>query len=361
MKINTICFVAGKSGGHIIPCIALARHAKLANPETHTLFFSTTASIDRTIIESSPFIDRHIALPLTYTRSINLIKLVITLKQFGHSFIRSLRILRKYRPIKIVTTGGFIAIPVCLAGYVLRIPLEIYELNVTPGTATRFLAPFAHTINICFNKSNTHFKHKAQVTDYPVRFSPEERIDRTTASLQLGLNPQLKTILILGGSQGSYSINDIIKKIVEHDESMRMHMQIIHQTGNDTRIAWAEWYAQQKIQALTFPYHHQMAAYYCAADLIISRAGAGGIFESLFFNKPCILIPLETQTNNHQLLNAQEAIIQWQRLFILLRQKNIETNSRQLMNEIYHQLSAANSSSSSDLAIRANRFSTKQE
>lgn len=336
MKTKSQCFVAGKSGGHIIPCLTLARHAKIKKPKTHILFFSTRAQIDNTILDNNGIIDTHIALPLTQLKPKKLYQLPITLWHLIRSFFASLRSLIKYKPERVISTGSFIALPVCLAARVLRIPVELYELNVQPGNAIKWLAPFAHTVHTCFKKTQHYFpNYRCAHTDYPVQFDhTDKQRERTDIHNQLHFDAKKTTLFILGGSQGSRFINNVFKQMLEQHPQLHDTVQIIHQIGPHDTAEWQTFYETHNIPAHVFTYEKNMSPYFSAADLVVCRAGAGTLFEALFFNKRCIVIPLETPINNHQLFNAQEMVINYQRLFTMLRQQHIEKNSRMLFDTI---------------------------
>jgi len=189
----------------------------------------------------------------------------------------------------------------------LRIPIELYELNVVPGKATTFLAPLATKIRICFQKTKNKFSQKECVlTDYPARFKKitDAHMVRIGSIKKLGLDPQKKTVLILGGSQGSLSINKKIRQWIIANPQLKKIMQLIHQTGAQDTTDWEEFYHTAGIQAITADFFDDLASLYHAADLVICRSGAGSLFETVFFNKKCITIPLETKQNNHQVHNA---------------------------------------------------------
>lgn len=336
MKQKTICFVAGKSGGHIIPCLTLAQQEKGKDNNARVIFFSTSTPLDSSILANKSYIDRHIVLPITAACHTKIMEKIKTSAQLTRSFFAALRQLYAYKrtslSIRVVSTGGFIAIPVCFAAKLLRIPVELYELNVIPGKATKFLAPFANRVHICFKKTADLLPNNAcELTPYPVRFMPAEKtMNHAEACMQLNLDPALKTLLIIGGSQGSVGINQIIKTAIDAHSAFAQTIQIIHQTGSVDHTNWRAFYADNNISAIVFDYCDNIAPYYTAADLVISRAGAGTLFELLFLNKQTIIIPLETKTNTHQLNNAQEMVIQNQRLFTMLRQDSAEKNSHEL-------------------------------
>ena len=104
------------------------------------------------------------------------------------------------------------------------------------------------------------------------------------------------------------------------------NIQIIHQTGSIDDTDWQQLYASKNIAAHVFSYHPDLALMYAAADLMICRAGAGTLFEIKFFNKPCIIIPLMTNTTTHQVDNAHAMASEYPELFHTVVQSNVEKN-----------------------------------
>lgn len=320
-KKNNICFVAGKSGGHILPCLTLAEKHKTDHPESTLLFFSTDAPLDRSILSDHSLISNHVTLPLGKFSSTPLYRQLSILWKLIRSFGTSLHQLHKHKPAIIIGTGGLVALPVCFAAMLLRIPIELYELNAVPGKAIKALAAIAHTIHVCFAQAAQYFsKYHCVHTPYPVRFdTTHKQISKELARKELGLDPNKKTLFIMGGSQGSVQLNNEIKNYIETSDTLH-NLQIIHQTGARDQTDWHTLYARNNIQAVVFDYRDAIAPCYAAADLIISRAGAGMLFEILFFEKPSIIIPLEAQTTSHQRDNAYAMQEQYPELFTVIRQ-----------------------------------------
>jgi len=340
---NNICFVAGRSGGHIVPCLTIAQHH-----ESAPLFFSTTSPLDRQLLGNNKIVGTHVPLRLgnvPYKKPWLLPQFIMHL---ATAFFKSFYHLHAFKPTKIITTGSYIAIPVCLAGWLLRIPIELLEVNVKPGSAIKFLAPCATTINICFTETQKYLpKNKCVVTKYPVRFTQKDKnITKTVACKQLNLDPARKTILVLGGSQGSIFINNLIKTYVETNQMMHSKLQIIHQTGAHDATDWQSFYKNVSIPAVVFDYRDDISNCYTAADVVISRAGAGSMFETLFFAKPCITIPLESKTNTHQRDNARAMANEYPEFFTVLRQQELNKSQELLAENIHHTLFATQNKTS---------------
>jgi UDP-N-acetylglucosamine--N-acetylmuramyl-(pentapeptide) pyrophosphoryl-undecaprenol N-acetylglucosamine transferase len=236
------------------------------------------------------------------------------------------------RPKKIISLGGYISMPVCFAAFILRIPIELFELNSSPGKAIKFLAPFAKTIYICFSKAAENLpRKKCKIKDYPLRFSCTQKNKKTSEK------SNKTTILILGGSQGSITINTIFKKWLLENKKIHNNISIIHQTGTNDKTNWKAFYKKLQIPAISFCFKKNIKKYYQDSDIIICRSGAGTLFETIFFKKKCITIPLETINTSHQVDNAREIVKLYPKLVTMIRKNDIDENNKKffhLLNKI---------------------------
>jgi UDP-N-acetylglucosamine--N-acetylmuramyl-(pentapeptide) pyrophosphoryl-undecaprenol N-acetylglucosamine transferase len=327
MKTQSIAFVAGRSGGHIIPALTLAHTIKKIDPLTHITLISTATPLDKQIMqEHDGSIDCHHMIKLPNVNFFNPLKFFSFVIRTAQACIKSIIILKAAKPDRVIGMGGSICIPVCLAARFLRIPIQLYDFDAKPGKATRFLARSAQTIYVCFEQAKQHLPAaKCIIIDYPIRFDPALiAIRPPVARAHLKLMPNKKTIFINGGSQGSAFMNQCMKEWLELNPHLHSLIQIIHQTGNHSQQEWAHYYKQAEIPAITFAYHHDMAPFYAAADVIICRAGAGSLFEALFFKKPCITIPLETTSTSHQRDNARALAYKYPELITMLSQQEFK-------------------------------------
>jgi UDP-N-acetylglucosamine--N-acetylmuramyl-(pentapeptide) pyrophosphoryl-undecaprenol N-acetylglucosamine transferase len=301
--MNYICYVAGKSGGHIIPALTHAQQEVNKNSEAKIIFVSTTSILDRSLLENHPLIAQHIAIDLNNIPIKNVLAWPRFLMTLIRSFYQSFRVLRCYSPKKVVSMGGYISIPVCCAAWLLRIPIEVYELNVVPGKAVKLLSQFAQTTHICFEQTRKYLPTKAncQQASYPLRFGEHHKLNHPEARKFFGISSEKKVLLVLGGSQGSRFINETMQKIVS---GLQDKVFIIHQTGS-TDVQWVqENYKKLGVESFVFTYRDDMHLCYSAADMVIARAGAGTLFELDFFCKKSFIIPLEIKSTDHQVDNA---------------------------------------------------------
>lgn len=323
---NTLCFVAGNSGGHIIPCITLAKRAVHEDPSTRIVLFTTARELDARIVQNESIVDRHIALKLPPFPGKKFWFYPLFTLQLIRATLHARRILIQEDPRKVVSTGSHISLPVCLATWWLSIPLELYELNVQPGKALRACAPFATKINTCFSQTHKHLPaQNCALTPYPVREVYTTAPAREDARRELRFLPDVHTIFILGGSQGSVFLNNAVKKWLASCDDPTQY-QIIHQTGSHDPTDWDVIYKTYGIRAHVFTYADNLALFYAAADTIVCRAGAGSLFEALHFKKPCIVIPLEHGAAGHQIKNAHAMAQEYPELFHVIREEKIKTH-----------------------------------
>lgn len=310
---QTICFAAGHSGGHIIPCLTLAQQEYAGSS---ILFFTSQKPLDCTLIAQSKCALTHIPLAIAQQRkwyTLPLLALSLawaTAQSFFH--------LIAHMPDRIITTGSIVAVPVCIAGWLLGIPIELFELNAQAGKTIRGLSYISDTVRHCFAITRREFPHNHCIqTPYPIRFSQS----KTNELFIPEFTPDRITLFVQGGSQGSQEINSIMQSLIADAPELHKKLQVIHHAG-------AHWqqiktmYKNAHMPAHVFSFEADIASFYHAADLVICRAGAGALFEALYFEKRTIVIPLVTRTNNHQLHNARTMAIEYPKLFEIATARN---------------------------------------
>jgi len=343
-KTEWICFVAGQSAGHILPAQTIAKKRKEENPNLKTIFYSNHTPLDLKLLQNNPIVDQHYPLKLMQLPLRQFWKIPVFAWQLMCTFIQVLWQFKKIKPIEIISTGGLIAIPIALAGKLLGIPVFIYELNVIPGKATKLLARVANCIYICFDETAAYLPKKlCQLKPYPTRFQQTDyTLSKVTAKQMVcktekQLNQERRTVLVLGGSQGSQFINSFMHQITNLLNLNQF--QIIHQTGQHDQNSIKQIYAEQNIPALVFSYESNLMPYYRAADLIICRAGAGTLAEVAPLDTPTICIPLETNYTDHQLNNARATAKKFRQIHVfrqadLMQDQNQFTEVIQLLQSL---------------------------
>jgi len=216
-------------------------------------------------------------------------------------FFQALFFLLSWRPSIIVSAGGFVSVPVVIAGKLLKIPALIHQQDIQPGLANKLMVRFASQVTVTFPQQIKYFpKNKVIVVGNPVR-EEISSIKNRPYNLNLksyNLKDGLPILLVMGGGSGSRQINDLIAMSLS---KLTKFCQIIHITGKDKNLPITSYglpvtgYSQFDFITDDLP------ALIAAADLIVSRAGMSSLTELAYLGKPTILIPMP---NSHQEKNA---------------------------------------------------------
>lgn len=294
-----ILFAAGGTGGHLFPAIAVADQIKLIFPEADILFVGTKKKLESEVVPNAGYKFESIWIS-GFARKLS-VKIFITILQIFISVIQSLIICFRYKPLLAVGTGAYVCGPILWAASVYGSKIMLLEQNNFPGLTNRLLENKADEIHVSFESSKKFFKQKEKifVTGNPIRTS-NQLIDKKTAVEKFGLNAELKTILILGGSLGARNINHAVLKNL--DRLLALKIQIIWQTGKNY---YNEYQSYETSNLKIFPFLVDMLSAYSAADLVIARAGATTIAEVSALGLPVIFIPSDNVTDDHQYKNAK--------------------------------------------------------
>ena len=229
------------------------------------------------------------SIPAAGLHGVDLRSLPHNLMQLARGVLASRKILRGFRPDVIFFTGGYVAIPMALAGR--HIPILLYVPDIEPGLALKVLARVADKITVTAPDSQHYFNKKVIVTGYPLR--PDLTTwERDKARILLGLSSRKPTLLIFGGSQGARSLN---KAVLANLPDLVELAEVVHISGqldwDEVEKAEAGLKAKQRRRYHTFPYLHEMGKALAVADLVISRSGASSLGEFPFFGIPAVLVP----------------------------------------------------------------------
>lgn len=344
--------MAAGSGGHILPALQLGTTWLKKNPNGKIMVFSSKKKLDEKILRSFSEITHTISLNINNYTQLGILRYPVQCVQLMIAFLKSLYGLLRFRPSQVISTGSIHTIPVVLAAKLLRIPIHLYELNAIPGKTVTFLAPFATSINGVFNKSKKYFgnnQKKFNQVPYPLKYDrqPEacnkeliiEVLNefRQYPSSSYSFDSTRKTILLLGGSQGSQQLNEWLRDFLIRHPHLHASIQIIHQTGI-IAFNWNSFYKNVDIPAHVFDYMNDLTPYYQLADLIICRAGAGTLFEVTHFQKQSIIIPLYTATTSHQYDNALEMSRSFPKLCTIVPEKDLKKNFTHLDNMVLEKI-----------------------
>lgn len=320
--IPSILFVAGKSGGHIIPALTLAQQA-YDRDRTHISFIAQNTPLDISLIRPHAWIsnDALLSIPTIQRRRWSHYPWYIV--QLCWAFIKALWLLIRWRPDQIISMGGLISIPVCYAGRLLGIPYSIYELNSELGAAVSWLQQGATQVRCCSTRALQELQKDTRgvITPYPLRSSIMKPYTIATARTLLGVYTDKLTLCIVGGSQGSQGLNRLIMDWINGiSTDMLSSLQIIHQTGPADVDLVTHYYAEKNVAATVFVYHSAIEECYQAADIFITRAGAGALHEIGLFARPTIVVPLITRGTAHQRSNAAEFVSKQPELWYMVEQ-----------------------------------------
>ncbi|MAM18735.1 MAG: undecaprenyldiphospho-muramoylpentapeptide beta-N-acetylglucosaminyltransferase, partial [Gramella sp.] len=289
----------GGTGGHIYPAIAIADELKKRHPDAQFLFVGAK---DRMEMEKIPQAGYDIeGLWISgIDRKLSLRNLVFPFKLMS-SLSKSRKIINKFQPDVVIGTGGFASGPLLRVAISKGIPTLIQEQNSIPGITNRILGKYADTICAAYEQVKSVFPaEKTIITGNPVRqdlLKVEQNREEGLKHFQL--DPAKKTVLVLGGSLGARRINKLIEM---HLTAFRNEqIQLVWQTG---KLYYEEYkkYDSQNVRVCEFLNRMDLA--YAAADVIISRAGAGSVSELCIVGKPVLFIPSPNVAENHQAKNA---------------------------------------------------------
>jgi len=235
---------------------------------------------------------------MPWTAAANLIKLWV-------GGVQAYLAMGRFRPDAILVTGGYVSVPVALAGRLRRVPLLIYLPDIVPGLAIQRLARWATRIAVSFEDTLTYFeKGKAVVTGYPVR-ADFLGADQAQARQRLRLRSELPVATIVGGSRGAHRINVAVAATLAE---LLPACQLVHICGHEDAPAALDQRTKlpAELQERYHPYaylHDEMTAALAAADVVVARAGASTLGELPVLGLPGILVPYP-YSGQHQDANA---------------------------------------------------------
>jgi len=290
----------GGTGGHLFPGIAVAE--VLQNRGHAVMLLVSEKDIDAVALSGRTNFQVEklptVGLPSPFSPA---------LFGFTRRFVESLSlcrsIYRKFKPQAVLGMGGFTSTAPVLAGRFRGIATFIHESNAVPGKANRWTARVVNAVMLGFKECAPFFpKTRTEVTGTPVR-TELVRVDRADSRRKLGLQEDLPTLLVMGGSQGASGINQSLIKALPFLQGVPL--QVIHLSGaRDERLV-ADNYRRENVPAYVGTFHHQMEEVYSAADLVVARAGAASLAEFAGFSLPGILIPFPYAADDHQTRNAE--------------------------------------------------------
>lgn len=291
----------GGTGGHLSPGIALAE-ALAERGHTATLLISQK-KVDARLIEKYPQIN-FARMPGTgfSWRPVQLLRCVFSQLR-AVWFCR--RLIQQSKPHGIVGFGGFTSAPIVLAGRLAGLPIVLHESNRVPGLAIRLLGGFAALVYLPPGIRLETIKATASRYAAPPVRREIQRSSQTEARVALGLDPRQKVLVLLGGSQGASALNQWAREHVGSLASEGVQLYCVTGLGKGAaETLTLKTKFGEPICAVFVPFSDRVAQVLSAADLVVSRAGAGSIAELIRCETPAILVPYPQAADNHQLANA---------------------------------------------------------
>ncbi len=309
MEELRIIISGGGTGGHIFPAVSIANAIKAKRPEAKILFVGALGRMEMQRVPAAGYDIK--GLPVR-----GLIRPLWSPKNFGVlvDYLKSKhmakRIIKEFKPDAAVGVGGYASGATLDAAHALGIPSLIQEQNSYAGKTNKMLSTKADKICVAYDGMERFFPaEKIMKTGNPVRQNiTSTAISKEDARKSLGLDPQKKTILIVGGSLGARTVNESV--LAHLDEIEKSGVQFVWQTGKYYYQSIKEQMKGRGEMPMlkVMDFISDMGAAYKAADLVISRAGASSISEFCLIGKPVILVPSPNVAEDHQTKNAMALV-----------------------------------------------------
>ena len=296
-----IIISAGGSGGHIYPALAILEEFQKREKNVNVLYIGTHNRMEKDIVPKKgiPYESLEI---YGFTKDIKRnIKNIFLIRKCEK---KCRHLIKNFQPDIVIGVGGYVTYPVLKVANQLGIKTFIHEQNSRPGKVNYLVSRYADLVGVTFKSSMVYLKKAKKViyTGHPSLDKAEDaiKVDKTT----LGLKRTKKLVTIVAGSLGSYSLNEKLIDFLNSD--VHKNYEILYVVGSN--IDMAEFMSKIKNQdGIVFvPYVENLPGIIKSSDLVISRAGAGTLFEIIGLEKPSIIIPSPNVANNHQYYNAKE-------------------------------------------------------
>lgn len=303
MQPKRFIISGGGTGGHIFPAVAIANEIKRREPEADILFVGALGKMEMEKVPAAGY--RIVGLKIAgIRRAFTLSNLMVPFRLIG-ALLKARGIIKEHKPNVVIGVGGYASSAVLYAAAQMGIPTLIQEQNSHAGITNKILGKRAKRICVAYEGMEKYFpKNRILLTGNPVRSEiVAQNTQREEAIKAFGLDYQLLTILIVGGSLGARSINQAIEESLP--KLMQLNIQIIWQTGKGNADAAHKAAAAFGNKVKVYEFIQRMDQAYAASDLVISRAGALAVSELCMVSKPAILVPFPFAAEDHQTSNAQ--------------------------------------------------------
>lgn len=308
-KIRAI-ISGGGTGGHIFPALSIADKLKELNPETEILFVGAEGRMEMEKVPAAGY--EIVGLPVAGLQR------KLTLSNFALPFkvLKSVRmakkLIREFKPDVAVGVGGYASAPLLWAATRCGIPTLIQEQNGFAGLTNKLLGRKVDRICVAYEGMERFFPaEKIIMTGNPIRkeIVPADQATKAEAMEYYGLNPQKKHIFIVGGSLGSGTLNDAMKKWITDGCPGGDDIEVIWQCGKYYKPSVDAFMEGRELPQIQYSdFIRRMDLAYAAADIVISRSGASSISEICAAGKACIFVPSPNVAEDHQTHNAMALV-----------------------------------------------------
>lgn len=294
-----VLIAGGGSGGHISPGLAIA---EALDGQALTHFICSARPVDQAMLEHSgrPFTTVTARPPSVHP---------ISAARFVRAHLHSCRTIRRcietLRIDAVILMGGFVSVPAASAARRLRIPTLLLNLDCVPGRANRWLAP---RVTRCLAAVPTVTPFCDEIVGMPIRRAAVPPGDQAHCRRELGLDPDRPVLLVTGASQGAGTINALVPACARDHRALFDGWQVWHLSGVSGETPVTRAWHDAGIDATVEPFRHDMGLAWGAADLVISRAGAGSLAEIQAAGVPAIVLPYPHHRDRHQWHNARDAV-----------------------------------------------------
>jgi UDP-N-acetylglucosamine--N-acetylmuramyl-(pentapeptide) pyrophosphoryl-undecaprenol N-acetylglucosamine transferase len=302
-----VVIAAGGTAGHVYPGLALADAIVHLAPEARIAFVGTPRGIEGEAVPSAGY-PLHTIAVIPWARTLGARRFLAPISLAG-AIGKARALLARLKPGAVVGMGGYASLPIVLAAGSKRIPTVLHEQNAVPGIANVVGSRTARRVALTFEEARSRFARAAEirVTGNPIRRSIAA-LDRAAlrgAAMEVfGLDPERRTVLVMGGSLGAASLNDAVAGLADRWRD-RGDLQLLVSAGRDHGPSLRERVGTGGTHVHVLDYLERVELAYAAADLAVCRAGATTVAELAAVGLPSILVPYPYARANHQELNAR--------------------------------------------------------
>ena len=319
----------GGTGGHIYPAIAIADELKKRYPDAEFLFVGANDRMEMQRVPQAGYSIKGLQIA-GIQRKLSLKNLLLPFKLLK-SLYQARQIIQKFQPDAVIGTGGYASAPTLKAAQWLKVPYFIQEQNSFAGITNKWVSKKANKIFVAYQNMEKFFpKAKIQITGNPIREGLTTIQDKNKNAFEsFSLNENKFTLLVLGGSLGAKSINQLISSNLSFFQENQV--QILWQCG---KFYYDKYKEKQTEMVQVRPFIENMNDAYAVADVIISRAGASSVSELCVVGKPVIFVPSPNVAEDHQTKNAQA--IADEKAAILIKETELKDNFQKIFLEIFN-------------------------